>query len=252
MTKQKSDIIYTYDGSFDGLLCCIFEMYEKKENPFKIEKSGSVQTMLDCRIKDIETDLTKASRVHDGIFSKIGEEALTQVYYATLSAEEDAETAAKDFIRLGFKMGLQTINMLTDQRVWHMKKIAHKVSLERMRYIEFIRFREMEGHVLFSDFKPEPNILPLIMPHFSDRLNTLPFIIHDKGRKLAGVYDTKEWFIISSNEMTLPEISDDERDYQKLWKLFYDSVAIKERLSERRRMQHIPKKYWKYVTELSR
>ena len=27
------EIIYQYDGSFDGLLCCVFESYTQKERP---------------------------------------------------------------------------------------------------------------------------------------------------------------------------------------------------------------------------
>ena len=28
-----NEMIYTYDGSFEGFLCCIFESYAKKESP---------------------------------------------------------------------------------------------------------------------------------------------------------------------------------------------------------------------------
>ena len=30
------EIIYQYDGSFEGLLCCVFESYTKKERPTAI------------------------------------------------------------------------------------------------------------------------------------------------------------------------------------------------------------------------
>ncbi len=30
---DRPDMIYLYDGSFDGLLCCVFESYDKKRNP---------------------------------------------------------------------------------------------------------------------------------------------------------------------------------------------------------------------------
>ena len=29
------EIIYQYDGSFEGLLCCVFESYTKKRTPHR-------------------------------------------------------------------------------------------------------------------------------------------------------------------------------------------------------------------------
>ena len=34
------EIIYQYDGSFEGLLCCVFESYTKKERPTAILRDG--------------------------------------------------------------------------------------------------------------------------------------------------------------------------------------------------------------------
>ena len=34
------EIIYQYDGSFEGLLCCVFESYTKKERPTAILHDG--------------------------------------------------------------------------------------------------------------------------------------------------------------------------------------------------------------------
>jgi len=247
---MPDNIVYAYDSTLDGFLTCIFEMYEKKEHPAAIFKSDRIQLVFGQRLRDIETDLKKADRVYKGISEKIGGKTLDMIYYSTLSCEHDAETAAMEFVRLGLKIGKRIHDSLTDSRVDRLLKVAKHVSKEQMRYIEFLRFGALEGGVLFAEFEPEPHVLPLIMPHFTDRLNVQPFIIHDKGRGLAGVYDTKQWYLISSQDMTLPEKSKDERDYRKLWKTFYNTVAIKERISEKRRMQHLPKKYWNYVTEL--
>ena len=33
---DRANVAYCYDGSFEGLLCCIFESFEKKERPVSI------------------------------------------------------------------------------------------------------------------------------------------------------------------------------------------------------------------------
>ena len=43
---DRSNLIYLYDGSFEGLLCCVFQSYEKKEIPFDIIVVNTPQTTL--------------------------------------------------------------------------------------------------------------------------------------------------------------------------------------------------------------
>ena len=248
--RRADDIIYVYDGTLDGFLSCVFEAFLKKENPALISKTAEVQLSFGAEIREIMTNPENAERVYKGIDEKLGSRAVELMYYATLSADPEAEVAALSYIRLGFKIGRKIYADLTDDRVLRMNKIAHTVSMEKGRYLEFLRFSEIEGNVLFGEFEPEPNVLPLIMPHFADRLNAQPFIIHDKGRLLAGVYDTKDWYLVPSGSMEMPEYSADEKAYRDLWKIFYNTIAVEERISERRRMQHLPKKYWKHITEM--
>ena len=37
---DRANVAYCYDGSFEGLLCCIFESFEKKERPVSIQPEG--------------------------------------------------------------------------------------------------------------------------------------------------------------------------------------------------------------------
>ena len=254
MTPETPDnnTIYIYDGSLDGLLTCVFEVFERKEYDAVISKAGDVQLTIGAEIKEISTDAAKAERVYKGIVQKIGSEALRSAYYATLSSEPDAETAALNFLRVAFKRGHKISGDLADPRVWRMHQISRGVDREKYRYIEFLRFSELEGGILFAEFEPAPNVLPLIMPHFADRLTSLPFIIHDKRRLIAGVYDTKEWLLISSADMNLPQFSSDENECRELWRLFFNTIAVKERINPRLQMQLMPKKYWEYMTEMQK
>ena len=46
--------------------------------------------------------------------------------------------------------------------------------------------------------------------------------------------------------------SPEERElgYQKLWKSFYNALAIEERRNEKLRQQHCPKRFWENMTEM--
>ena len=47
--------------------------------------------------------------------------------------------------------------------------------------------------------------------------------------------------------MAAPSVQ--EAQYRRLWKRFYDTIEIKERHNPRRRMSHMPKRYWETMTE---
>ena len=59
---DRSDLIYRYDGSFDGMLCCVFESFYAKERPGSIQGSDAAQMLL-LEEKNIATDVQKAQRV---------------------------------------------------------------------------------------------------------------------------------------------------------------------------------------------
>jgi probable DNA metabolism protein len=44
-------------------------------------------------------------------------------------------------------------------------------------------------------------------------------------------------------------MAEDEQLFQKLWKAYFKSLTIKERINPKLQRQHLPKRYWKYLTE---
>ncbi|WP_110945300.1 DUF4130 domain-containing protein [Paenibacillus phocaensis] len=51
-------------------------------------------------------------------------------------------------------------------------------------------------------------------------------------------------------KLALPEAGGQELTYRRLWKRFYDTMAIRERLNPRAQMSHMPKRYWARLTEM--
>lgn len=59
---READVVYRYDGSFEGFLCCVFESVYAHEIPFAILPHSSPMATLFPE-KLIETDPAKARRV---------------------------------------------------------------------------------------------------------------------------------------------------------------------------------------------
>jgi probable DNA metabolism protein len=241
---------YRYDGSLDGLLCCVFEAYARKEAPSAVEAGETAQMSLDADARDIPTDPARAERVQWGILERIGPEAFACVQTAALSADPRAGMIALAYVRLGFEAGARVDQRLTEPAVHDMRLLMRGVQTEAQRYLQFLRFEELEGGVFLAEMQPEHDVLPLVMPHFADRFGQQPFLIHDRTRGLAGVWDLREWRVLSTEGMRLPARAAGEAEYQALWRMFYRTVAIEQRLNPKLRRQHMPKKFWRYMVEM--
>lgn len=245
-----NDVVFQYDDSFEGLLTTVFESYTRKTPPTAVVGMQH-QQLLGMKYEAIPTDDAKAERVIAGIERVIGGDAYERIWTGFLSGNPDKGNIIHQYLRLGMKLGPAVRRHITDERVIAMDKLASLVGRESSQLIEFVRFSKMEGNVYYARITPENQVLPLMMPHFADRFNIQPFIIHDAVRQLAGVYNTKEWFIVSTEDMQIPALSTDEINYRRLWKGFYDAVAIRERINPALRRQHMPKRFWRNITEMT-
>jgi len=245
--SYRSDIAYLYDGSFDGLLCCVYESYYQKELPYLIFNHDEPQETL-FPVKEIETDTFSAQKVEDSIISKISGEALRMVRLCYFSFEENKEIIILNFLRLGYKIGPSVTNMLSDDTVKAITDIARTVSRESHFYKEFLRFSDFNG-ALVAIIEPKNFVLPMIVHHFCDRFPSEQFLIYDESHKHAFVYQNGENAIIPLEQLELPKACKKEEKYRALWKQFYNTIAIEGRINPKLRMGNMPKRYWKHLTE---
>lgn len=243
-------VLLSCDDTFDGFLTAVFESYAHRPPPAGVV-GGQFQHRLGMGVVPVETDEHKAARVIDGICRVMKGDAYRRVWQGFLSADPEKSTVIYRYIRLGMHVGEAVHRLLTDERVAAMDKLVRLVGRESSHQTEFLRFSRLEGGVFYAEMQPENDVLPLLMPFFTDRFNSQPFLIHDTGRQTAGVYDTRTWYITDASSLTLPGLSGDEKEYRRLWKRFYDTVAIRERVNPALRRQLMPKKYWRYITELT-
>lgn len=247
---DSSDAVYVYDGSYQGLFTAIFEAVYARTEPADIVSADRLQFTFNTRFVEVQTDLSKAKRVISAVREKLGGDAMGRIYRAFLSSGEQREIAVYRYIMLGLRMGRRANDLLTDPAVFRVSALSQNVSRETDKMMGFMRFSVMEGGVQYCRFSPENNILPLVLPHFAARFSGIPLVIHDTKRKIIGIYDTKERYIISAEGYTPPEKSSDEDSFNGLWSLFYTTVGIKERKNLKLMKQMMPARYFRHVWEL--
>ncbi|MEG6584820.1 TIGR03915 family putative DNA repair protein [Dendrosporobacter sp. 1207_IL3150] len=245
----KSNLVYRYDGSFDGLLCCVFESYDKKEIPEDIILPEESSLLLFSE-KVIVTDSDKANRVLVSIPQKIGLAALDFIRHAFLTCLPKKELRILQFLRLGYRCGPAVMQMITDETVDTLLKAVRHLERESHLFKGFVRFSVM-NKVLVAEIEPKNFVLPLLVQHFCERFPEERFLIYDKKHGMALVYKPYKSMVIPIEELELPEPDEEEQAYRELWRLFYNTIAIEGRENPQCRMGHMPKRYWKYLTEFA-
>jgi probable DNA metabolism protein len=240
-------LIYCYDGTFEGLLCCVFEAFEKKEQPMDVLAADEELPLL-LPVRQIETDMTKARRVADSIPQKMGYEVLEFIKDMFLSCHPKKSLLILKFMRMGYQYGPCVIDRLADPVVNELFAAVRHLRHEAHLLTGFIRFSETNG-VLTAQIEPKNIVLPVITRHFIERYPEERFLIYDKTHRMALLYQDHLPAIFTAEEMALPAPGEEELKFRALWKLFYDTIEIKERHNPRCRMSHMPKRYWHCMTE---
>ena len=242
-------VIYRYDGSFEGLLCCVFESYEKRELPVEINGPEAGQMAL-FPSREIETDPEKARRVQAAIPKKIGKRALDFVYRAFLTCLPAKERYLLLFLRMGFAQGEKVMKMLSHDVVNTLDKAVRNLGNEAHLLTEFLRFSDYGG-VLAAEVRPKNFVLPFLGSHFVGRFPDEQFLIYDRTHAMALTYEARKVRILPVEEFQMPAPGEEELRFRALWKKFYDTIGIKERYNPKCRRTMMPKRYWENMTEFA-
>ncbi|MBC29407.1 MAG: DNA metabolism protein [Muricauda sp.] len=245
-----------YDGSFNGFLTAVFVAFDEKINVADIQKNGQGQNGLFSETETIFTNVEKAKRVWNGIRSK-SYNAITNIYFAFLSEEEGIELLLYTYIQklMAAKKGKEMD--YSDGFVLKISQLARSVGREKHRMEAFVRFQLTKDNIYFANIEPDFDVLPLISKHFRNRYADQQWLIYDVKRRYGIYYDLEGVEIIS---LDLNEIhfnrtrkskvfAEKEYDYQELWNDYFKSTHIKSRINRKLHTQHVPKRYWKYLSE---
>lgn len=249
-------ITILYDGSFDGLLTAIFEVFEYKYKDVEIvNREKFQQENMFAEIHEVITQDEKAERVLKKLENNIGKSGIHELLKVFLSEENDLEylifSAVKQSIQHPNENILQNY---ADNDILRISKISKSISRERHRMTAFVRFEKMQDGVFFAKVDPDFNVLPLIRNHFNNRYQDQKWMIYDLKRNYGILYDLETCdFFYPDEKIDLnkyqQKFHDEENQYQKLWQRYFTKTNIVERKNLKLHIQHVPKRYWKYLTE---
>jgi probable DNA metabolism protein len=152
------------------------------------------------------------------------------------------------YIILGFKEQKQLAN-INHMSILNIQNLQKEYFSHTHKMYGFVRFVELEDGSLYARVETKFNILYHLAKHFSKRLNNQPFIIHDIKRELAFIHSEEFIGIREIIGFEEPVVSRDEEKFSKLWKHFFESVAIESRSNKKLQQQLVPLLYRTYMSE---
>ncbi len=245
-----------YDESFEGLLTAVFLIFEQKYIEAEIIKTHAFNDTFFSDVIHVATDHTKADRVLNRLHKQIGYEGIRVLIFSFLSEDIYLEKNILEAIR--YAIANPDKNVFTDfahPAVLQLSKYTKSVGREKHRMEAFIRFEQYKNDVFVAKISPDFNVLTLILKHFSARYQDQQWIIYDIKRNYGYYYDLEKMEeIFLEDSISLLHINNDdlhekEMLYQKLWQRYFVKTNITERKNTKLHVRHVPKRYWKYLTE---
>ena len=253
-------VLFVYDKTFEGLLTAVFDAYFRKSFPDMLLSEGEALPLFYDEFFTVTTDEEKAGRVWRGLQKKLSASALSAITWCWLSELPEVGMLLFRYIRKAIDAPRSIETNFGDPDVLELSKIWKRVDWERLRMFQFVRFQKAADGTFFAAFEPQHNALPLTIEHFKDRFADQKWLIYDMKRRYGFYYDLK-----TVEEVTFDDDSNashlitglldeslmdkDEKLFQQLWKTYFKSITIKERLNPRKHKQDMPVRYWKYLTE---
>ena len=242
-------MILVYDGTFEGFLSLVYEVYYKKLKPIKIYKNLPNEMIFE-EIFEIETLQENTIKVLNAIKTKFPKELIQRILNIFMCDSKEFELYLLEYIIIGFKETKQLYN-INNSYVFYLNNLEKELFRNVHKLTGFIRFEELEDGTLYAKVESKFNVVYFLGKHFLKRFNNQNFIVHDLNRKLAFVKIQNDFSVQEVAFFDEPNYSSNEQKFQKLWKSFFNAVTIKERLKPKLQRQLVPLLYRTYMSEFT-
>ena len=239
------DAVFQYDGRFEGFLCCIFESYVNKEFPIAFSGDEECWSLYDVRY--IVTSQEHAQRVYQSILrrSRVAADVIRRGFLTCLP---EKELHLYTLVKKLYDEGPAFLQNSSDPVYNPVARALRHMSGELEKLRGFVRFSDYGG-VLGAEIEPKNRVLPLLRRHFCDRYANESFFIYDRTHKELLIYAKNHSRLLTVDSLQLALPSEEEVQFRRLWKRFYETITIKERENSRCQNTCMPKRYRGTMTE---
>ncbi|MFD2871227.1 TIGR03915 family putative DNA repair protein [Mucilaginibacter ximonensis] len=245
-----------YDGTFEGLLTAVYEIYDRKLALVKLFKGRRQAGAMFEETLDVITNEAYATRVLKGLRKKLSPNGVQRLYIAHMAEMDDEENNLVGYIRYVFDSAENIEDDYGNRYVMRLSEIIRMMRREKHRMEAFVRFQKLKDGIYYAAIEPDFNVLPLLIRHFKNRYADQRWMIYDIKRSYGIYYDTHDTQFVTLDFATVAKpdevisaYTEDESIYQHLWKNYFHSVNIPARKNTKLHVRHIPKRYWKHLTE---
>lgn len=260
-------IIYVCEDSLTGIFSGIYEVWKRKMTAEEagLEVGDSFERRLFCEYIFCKAEERKALAVIRMIQKNLGADVYEKISYALLSADRrKAEMVFRAMLeakKLSRKDRL--MEHLGNEAVRAVFGMYRQVANEAHHYKGFVRFRELKNKTLFAKIEPKHAVLPCIAEHFADRFPQENWIIYDKTHEVFLIHEKgKRYYFLQqymcmkgdsgSAQKIAGGFSEEEMDYEALWKEFVQSISVAERENRALQNQNLPLRFRTNLVEFSK
>lgn len=260
-------IIYVCEDSLTGIFSGIYEVWKRKMTAEEagLEVGDSFERRLFCEYIFCKAEERKALAVIRMIQKNLGADVYEKISYALLSADRrKAEMVFRAMLeakKLSRKDRL--MEHLGNEAVRAVFGMYRQVANEAHHYKGFVRFRELKNKTLFAKIEPKHAVLPCIAEHFADRFPQENWVIYDKTHEVFLIHEKgKRYYFLQqymcmkgdsgSAQKIAGGFSEEEMDYEALWKGFVQSISVAERENRALQNQNLPLRFRTNLVEFSK
>ncbi|MCI9489475.1 TIGR03915 family putative DNA repair protein [Lachnospiraceae bacterium 48-42] len=243
--------IYLCSDTITGLFSAIYDAWEtgRREEECGIAFRESMEQELFCEYYETQETEKKARAVESMIKRHLGRRVYWDIYHAALSGDRRKGDAILGTMLAARQIPDSTRIMehLSHPQVERVFELSRNVGGEAHSYKGFLRFKELENGVLYSEITPKNQVLTCLAPHFADRLPLENWMIYDKTHRMFVVHEAgKKWVLIwdeGIDRSFASRESEQELLYARLWKSFCRTIAIESRTNPKCQLSHLPLRY---------
>ena len=242
-----------YDSTFEGLLSAIFEIYDRKiVQAYICKPELEIPDLFSSKIQVAQSE-EKSERVWKKIISIIGKEKAKNIWKVWLSELPDIENLVYRVVKYILFSQADVLSDYTNADILKLHQTLKMIGREKHRMEAFVRFELTKDAIYYATIEPDFNVLPLIIKHFESRYADQKWLIYDTKRDYGIYYDLNSTEFVDfpeeKNALSPESLDEKENNYQVLWQDYFSSTNIKARKNTKLHLRHVPKRYWKYLTE---